>query len=41
MMRYMNFREFRTETAVTFLQLAYLLIAFSYILAAVALYAGH
>jgi hypothetical protein len=30
-----------TEVVVTLLQMAYLLIAFSYVVAAVALYAGH
>lgn len=31
----------KAEVSVTLLQTAYLLIAFSYVLAAVALYAGH
>lgn len=37
----MDFRCFKAEISVTFLQLAYLLIASSYVLAAIALYAGH
>lgn len=37
----MDRRCFKAEVPVTFLQLAYLLIAFSYVLAAIALYAGH